>query len=96
MVMMGCVDDGLARRVEPEVCLIHQLVVKRGVDGVIILRAVVITTSLGVPVLEKFAENRLLLVSVNLHAVALDGGIELILPLGLIVLPRRLFCPDAL
>lgn len=77
--VVGGRHDCLARRVEAKVCLIHQLVIERGIDGCVVvldgLVAVMGPTSLDLgTVLEEFVEDALLLVVMNVHFVALDGA----------------------
>lgn len=74
-------DDCLSGRVETEVSLIHQLIIERRVDC-----CVIVLDSLGVvvavvaalinlgSVLEQLVQDGLLLVVVNVHALALDSA----------------------
>lgn len=68
-------DDGASGGIKTEVRLVHQLFVEGGV-----YRCVVILDGLGVrtlvdlaTVFEQFVQDRLLLVVVNVHPLALDG-----------------------
>lgn len=76
--VVGRGDNGAASRVEAEVSLVHKLLVEAGVDrGVVVLNGRVVVVGLvGVDlctVLEKFVQNALLLVVVNVHTFSLDG-----------------------
>lgn len=70
--VVGCGDNGLASGIETEVGLVHELLVEGGVDGLVVVGADVDATDL-IAVLEKFVEDRLLLVALDAHAFALDG-----------------------
>ena len=69
-------DDGLTSRVITEIRLVHQLLIERRVhvcvvvlDGLLMVSLV----DLG-PVLEEFVQDRLLLVILDTHALALDSA----------------------
>ena len=69
-------DDGLSLRVETEIRLVHKLVIERRVYRCVVvldsLSAVVTSLVDLCPVFEQFIENGLLLIVVNVHALALD------------------------
>lgn len=92
--VVGGRDDCLTRRVESEVGLIHQLVVEGGIDGCVVvgdgLVTVVGPTALDLgTVFEELVEDALLLVVVDVHLVALDGAVELVLALAILVVVSR-------
>lgn len=65
--------DRLPSRVEPEVGLVHQLLVEGGVDGCVVVGDGV-GVDLGVAVLEELVQDALLLVVVDVHPLALDSA----------------------
>jgi hypothetical protein len=64
--------DGLACRVESKVGLVHQLLIERGVYGLVVVGGDVDTHNF-VAVFEKFVQDGLLLVTLDTHTFALDG-----------------------
>lgn len=64
--------DRLASRIVAKVRLVHQLLVKGRVDGGVVVGDGV-GVDLGVAILEQLVEDRLLLIVVDIHTLALDG-----------------------
>ena len=62
----------LASWVEPKVGLVHQLLVKRGIYGLVVVGGDVYTDNF-VAVFKKFVQDGLLLVALDTHPFALDG-----------------------
>ncbi len=69
-------DDGLSLRVETEIRLVHKLIIERRVYSCVVVLdslGTVVTSLVDLcPVFEQFIENGLLLIVVNVHALALD------------------------
>ena len=72
-------NNGLSRRIEAKVCLIHELLVETRIDrGVVVGYGLIgrrssVRIDLLCPVLEQFVQDALLLLVVNVHALALNG-----------------------
>lgn len=64
--------DRLASWIEPEVGLVHELLVERGVHCLVVVGGDVDTHNF-VTVFEKFVQDGLLLVTLDTHTFALDG-----------------------
>jgi len=74
-------NDRLASRIEAKVSLVHQLLVERTVHrSVVVLDRV--RVDLVVSILEELVQDALLLIIVDVHALALDGAVELLLALS--------------
>ena len=64
--------DRLASWIEPEVGLVHELLVERGVHCLVVVGGDVDTDNL-VAVFEKFIQDGFLLIALDTHPFALDG-----------------------